>query len=316
MTRVVGGGAAPSRFEGLDGTAFGGEVFVEWVVREGAEAGDDGFGVEDGAGHGRVGVRVAEERVDGGFAESVIAAGDDLIEVDEGDVLFFGDGLGPAAVGLGIAADVALDPDFARDKRAEDGRGAFSADVLDVLAEVPAEGVDEFGLVRVRVLYLEGLVAGAGQAAADVGAMSAGVGGRGGGAGKQALVGYGFRAGEIEAAVVVAELDEDEVAGLNEFERIGPVALRDVGVGREAADGAVDNVDFGGVEKVGNGCAPAPEAVGAFAVSVADGRVADEDEGREFGVGRAGETEVCLLCAGVHGWAARTRRGGRGFGRC
>jgi hypothetical protein len=45
----------------------------------------------------------------------------------------------------------------------------------------------------------------------------------------------------------MAELDKDEVAGLDELKGIGPVALRDVGVGREAADRAVDDVDFGGV---------------------------------------------------------------------
>jgi hypothetical protein len=137
----------------------------------------------------------------------------------------------------------------------------------------------------------------------------------------EALVGDGDGAGKVEAAVVVAELDEDEVAGLDEFEGGGPVALRDVGVAGEAADGAVDDVDFGGVEEVGDGRAPSPEAVGAHAVAVADGGVADEDEGGEFGVGGAGEAEGGFLGFGVGwvrglgfavGFVGRRARGGGG----
>jgi hypothetical protein len=140
-------------------------------------------------------------------------------------------------------------------------------------------------------------------------------GGGGGrsGAGLQALVGDGDGAGKVEAAVVVAELDEDDVAGLDEFEGGGPVALGDVGVAGEAADGAVDDVDLGGVEEVGDGRAPAPETVGAEAVAVADGGVADEDEGGELGVGGAGEAEGGFLSLGV-GLGAGWGGGGSGGG--
>jgi len=140
------------------------------MAREGAKAGDDRFSIEDGTGPGGVGVRVAEERIDGSFAEGVVATGDDLVEIDERDVLLFSDGLGPAAVGFRVAANVAVDPDFARHERAKDGRGAFGADIGDVLAQVPAEGVYEFGFVSELVFYFECLVASAGQATAGVGA--------------------------------------------------------------------------------------------------------------------------------------------------
>jgi hypothetical protein len=116
-----------------------------------------------------------------------------------------------------------------------------------------------------------------------------------------ALVGDGDGSGKVEAAVVVAELDEDDVAGLDDLKGGGPVPLRDVGVAGEAADGAVDDVDFGGVEEVGDGRAPTPETVGAEAVAVADGGVADEDEGGELGVGGAGEAEGGFLGFGVGG---------------
>jgi hypothetical protein len=140
------------------------------VAREGAESCDDALGVELRAGECGVGVRVAEERVDGGFTHSVIAAGDDLVEVDEGDVLVLRHGVSPATVGVGVAADAAIDPDLAGNERAEDGRCAFGADVLDILSQVPAEGVDELGLMGELVLDFEGLITGAGKAAAGVGA--------------------------------------------------------------------------------------------------------------------------------------------------
>src|ERR1035437_5771086 len=111
---------------GLDGFAFGGEIFVEGVMGQGAEAGGDALGVELGSGHGGVGVRIAEEGIDGGLAEGVVAAGDDLVEVDKADVFGCGDLLGPAAIGGGVADNVAVQPKLARDKRAEDGRRSFS----------------------------------------------------------------------------------------------------------------------------------------------------------------------------------------------
>ena len=101
---------------------------------QGSEAGDDALGVEDGSGHGGVGVGVAEERVDGGGAEGVVAAGDDLVEVDEADVLLVGDLLRPASIGGGRADDVVAVPDLAGDERAKDGGGALGLYVGDLLA--------------------------------------------------------------------------------------------------------------------------------------------------------------------------------------
>ena len=85
-------------------------------MREGADASDDGFRVEDGSGPVGVGVWVTEQRIYRGGAERVVAAGDDFVEIHEGYVLFFGDGLSPSAVRVGVATDVTVDPDFARDK--------------------------------------------------------------------------------------------------------------------------------------------------------------------------------------------------------
>ena len=133
-------------FVGLDFFASGGEVLGDGVAGQGAESGDDALGVEDGAGHVGVGVGVAEEGFDGSFAELVVFAGDDLVEVDEGDMLLLGGSLGPSAEGAGLANGLAVLPDLAGDEGAEDRGGSLGFDVGGVLAHVPAEGVDGFGL--------------------------------------------------------------------------------------------------------------------------------------------------------------------------
>ena len=81
-----------------------------------AEAGDNGFGVEDGASPVGMRVRVAEESIDGLGAESIITAGDDFIQVYEANVLLLGHFPCPAAVGGRVAADVAINPYFPRNK--------------------------------------------------------------------------------------------------------------------------------------------------------------------------------------------------------
>ena len=159
-------------------------------------------------------------------AEGVVAAGDDLVEVDEADVLLLGDLLGPAAIGIGLADDVAVQPDFAGDERADDGRGALGLDVGDVFAEIPAVGVDGFDLAGAGVGTSRVSSPMPGRLPPTLGPRGAAPGGGAGGAapGGQAGVGDGRGAGEVDAAVVVAPLDEDEVAGLDDFESEVPVA--------------------------------------------------------------------------------------------
>ena len=257
-----------------------------------------------------MGVGIAEERVDGGGAEGVVAAGDDLVEVDETYVFGSGYLLGPAAVGGGVSDDVTVEPEFTGNERTEDGSGAFGAGVGDVFTQVPAEGVDGLVGVSAGILHVQGFLADAGEAASAGGHACRRSGWRRwrSGAGQETLIGDGRGAGKVDAAVVVAELDEDEVAGLDEFEGRVPVSGGDVGMAGEASDGAIDDVNFGGVEEVGDGGSPAPEAVGAEAVPIAGGRVAYEDQVGEARVGGAGEAEAFLLgfrvgrCGRARGW--------------
>jgi hypothetical protein len=292
---------AESSLVSSDGLPFGGEVFVEGIVRQGFEAGDDALCVQDGSGHRGVSMGIAEEGFDGGLAEGVVAAGDDLVEVDKADVFSFGDGLSPAAVGGGTAVDFAIRPDLAGDERAEDRSSALGLCIRDVLAHVPAEGVDGIGGSGSGVGDVEGLFANARQAAPPVGTT----GSRSGtwcwrrGAGNEPLIRDGSGAGHLDAAVVMTELDEDEVTGLDQGKSIFPVTLRDVSVAGEAADGSIDDVDFGRVEEIGDGRTPSPETIGASAMAVADGGIADKDERRKIGIRRASKTKPTLLSGGI-----------------
>ena len=80
--------------------------------------------------------------------------------------------------------------------------------------------------------------------------------------------------------VVVAELHDDEIAGLKFSDDRGPHAGGlHVGAGRGATDGVIFDGYFFGVEVSGEDVAPAPLAVGAVIAAVFDGGVADDEEG-------------------------------------
>jgi len=88
------------------------------------------------------------------------------------------------------------------------------------------------------------------------------------------------------AVVVVAPLEEDHVAAFDEGERFGPLVFHDVGAAAATADGAVVDVDFGGVEELDEWLAPAPLAAGSIGMAIANGGVADEKKRGQAGIGR------------------------------
>ncbi len=94
------------------------------------------------------------------------------------------------------------------------------------------------------------------------------------------MVPRGFGSAEV-AAVVVAHLEEDEVAGLDFGEDFIPGAFVDEGAAAAAGVGAVGDVDLRSVEVVGEVVAPAEVGL------VAGGRVADDEDGGELGIERA-----------------------------
>src|SRR5581483_4979191 len=137
--------------------------------------------------------------------------------------------------------------------------------VGDVLPQVPPVGVDDLFLLRDRVVDLLRLVAGAAEAAAGAGRV-------------------------VErAAVVVAHLDEDEVAGLRGGEDPVPPPLGDERPAAAAADRVVLDLDLRRVEERGDRVAPAllPPGAGPHR------RVADDEQGgpRRLARGREADPE-------------------------
>ncbi len=183
----------------------------EGAIFQVADSGDDARGVQISA----VGVGVGVVELGEEFLLDVIGhdAGvfghDEGVEGDEEAVGLFGDGfgVGDVAVLFGLAR---IDGSFgtARDGGADDGGHAFGFGIGDVFAHVPAVGVDGFFFAVVGAEG-EGDIFGFFADAAD-GAAFAVVAGEG-------------------AAVVVAHLDEDEVAGLGVLEDSLPQAFGLIG---------------------------------------------------------------------------------------
>ena len=122
------------------------------------------------------------------------------------------------------------------------------------------------------------------------------------------MVRDGWDAGQVDASIVVTELNEDDIAGLDKFEGAVPVAGGDIGMAAETADGAVDDVNPAGVEEVRERRPPTPEAVGSGAVAIANGRVTDEYQAGQFGVCRACESKALLVEMGIGWWWRRSGR--------
>ena len=208
-----------------------------------------------------MGVRVGEHRLDGRGSHLVVLAGDVLVQVHEQRVRGVGGLAGP--VNVRLAADAVALPDFARDEGEDDGGGAVLAGLVDDLAQIPAVGVDGFVLMGDGVVDVTRVFAVAGKGAAGASEV-------------------------VERTVVVmAELHQNEVAGMEEGEDGGPVALQ-VGAAAGASVSAIDDVDAVGAEVRSDLVAPSPLAVGAVALAVADRRVADDPERGEVWIGWGG----------------------------
>ena len=155
-------------------------------------------------------------------------------------------------------------------------------------AEIPAEGVHDFGFLRDDVVDGLRLVADAGD-----GAARATGGGRNGCA---------FVDG---TGVVVAKLNEDKVAGFEVGEELIPNALGDEGAAAAAAASAVGDVDFREVEVVGERLGP---ALLTFAASASGGGIAGDEERRQCGV--EGRARGCGVFSEVGGRGLRGEYGG------
>jgi len=288
---------------GGDGFAFFGKIIGNRIILKRLEGRDDDFGVNDGAipagvdGFG-TGVAALGGGFSGGgdvqevhfvFANFLVFAGEQFIEINEADVFGVSDLAGEdSKVGVTINVLATGVPAFAGDEGTNDGGGALGAGGGDHLVHIPTIGMDDFGLAGAIGDCL-GFVADAAEFT---------------------------DAGSGLTAVVGAELHDDDIALFNEVHHVFPIPIVKA-AGAGTAEGAVDDVDFGRVEIKSERSAPAPLAIrsigGAIAGSaIADGGVADEPESREFVVnwdGRGVATGTWaglgahVESVGVGGWA-------------
>ena len=204
------------------------------------------------------GVRVVggKERRHRVSSEPVVTRGDERVQIDEIRATGTGRLLRPGAV-IQLPHDLLAGPHVARDRRADDDRGALLLGLRDHPAQVPAVGVHLFAVAGHLVVDRRGFVVRAAQRTA------------------------GARRIVDRAGVVVAELHHEHVSPFQEREHAFPVTERHVGAAAQAADGAIDDVHLRRVEVFREAVAPAPQAAGPVAPTVAHRRIADEDERRQ-----------------------------------
>src|SRR5258705_13587978 len=110
----------------------------------------------------------------------------------------------PTTVVCGVSNDLALFPCLARNGRADDRDSSLGFCVLDVLAQIPAISVNGLVNLEDRIVDLFGFVTDAMESAASAG-------------------------GIVEGSVIVmAPLEEDDVAWFNEGQCLRPLIFHDV----------------------------------------------------------------------------------------
>src|ERR1700730_6724898 len=130
-------------------------------------------------------------------------------------MLLFSDLPSPATVVCCVADNLAVIPCLARNRRADDGYRSFGLCVLNVLAQVPAIGVDSLVDLEDRIVDFFGFVTDAMDGSSGTGWIVEG------------------------SIIVVPPLEEDDIVWFNEGECLRPLVFHDVGATAAAADSAI-----------------------------------------------------------------------------
>lgn len=233
-----------------------------------------------------MGVRIPEERFDGGLAQRVVSSGDDLIEIDEADVFLFCDLSCPTTIVCGVPNDLAVFPCLPRNWRTDDRDSSLGPCVFDVLAQIPTVGVDGFVDLEDWIVDFLTFVT-------DAMDGSAGTG--------------GIVEGPI---VVVTPLEEDDIARFDEGQCLRPLIFHNVGPAATTPDGAIVDIDSAGVEEVDQRLTPPPLTTGAVGMTVADSGIPHKEKGWKLRVGRGSKPNF-RVSAGIGGGALHRERLGR-----
>src|SRR6185437_12084961 len=94
--------------------------------------------------------------------------------------------------------------------------------------------------------------------------------------------------------IIVSELKKNNVTWLHQCKRVGPVAFGDVSAAAAAADSTIHHIDFRSIEEVDKGLTPSPLPLSAIAMSISNGRIADEKDGWKMRIGRFQQTQLCM----------------------
>ena len=160
--------------------------------------------------------------------------------IDNGNPFLLGD-LADIAGIAHIALDFAVGPDVADRQSKQHRVDAFSFGLVDRFTDVPAIGVDGFGLSGEwtgGLWHVLRFVADAFECAAWLGAAEV-------------------------SAIVVAHLQQQIVSGFHLGQHLGPMAFIDIGAGAASCDGTIGHVDARGIEECCEVVSPAK--IGAVA---------------------------------------------------
>ncbi len=214
------------------------------------------------------------------LAELLVAVADDVGVIDEQDLFLVRHRLDPGVhIARGTGED-AVGPAIVDRGGHKHGGRSLGPHLGHEFPQVPAERVLQACLARAGVEPLLGLFAKAGQ-----------------------------------RVVVVAELQEDDVARFQHREYPVPIARRDEGADARAADGAVHEVDLRRIEICRERVAPAELGVITITAPVANGGVSDQEEIGQRRVDRLRQVQPALEIVGsVAG--RRLHDDVDGIGRC
>jgi hypothetical protein len=216
---------------------------------------------------------VDELRLHGLATLALIAIRDDAREIDEGHLPIARRAPGPAAIGFpGRTFDTSVFPEIALREREENRRRALRARVGDHVSQVVTEGVHGLVFAGDDIVDLRVLVADPRNGAAC--------------AQRPARTG---RFLVERAGIVVAELDDHEVAGLHVRQHLFPMSFRDEGAAAAAAARGVDHPQLRGIEERLQYRAPALLVLVAVRVGGRGGIAGDEKCRRRPGRGGSGK---------------------------
>src|ERR1700723_1468644 len=210
------------------------KICREGTVLESANSRSHRFGVETRSSFSAV-LKIVEVGFCRLLPKRIIFVRGDGVEVDEACAARPCGVGGPGCVAIETANNFALEPEIARRRRTDDDRSAFGLCIGDVLAQIPSITVNRFFLMgsgRLNVVRLISISL------------------------ERCAIGIVLRV----QGVVVSELNDDPVSGLQLIDDLGPGSLLDVSAAASSTESFVVNVNLDRIEHGNELGSPSPWA--------------------------------------------------------